>query len=164
MASPIKTRRESISAMMANPVMPSQGAAKFDFPCSKSSPSEGEPGGRPKPKKSSAVKVVTELFSTKGRKVKVATVALGSTWRRMMRVLESPSARAALTYSKLRVRRHSARTTWTSRTHENKSSTPKSTKKPGTMTEEIMIRRYSSGSEDQISMTRWKMRSVQPPK
>src|SRR5215831_288123 len=110
-ASPIKTRRESMRAMTTKPVMPSQGAVKFDLPCNKSSPSDGEPGGKPKPKKSSAVRVVIDPFNTKGRKVKVATVALGSTWRRMMRILESPNARAALTYSKLRVRRHSARTT-----------------------------------------------------
>ena len=97
--------------MTIKPVRPSQGAAKFDFPCNKSSPSEGEPGGKPKPKKSSAVSVVIELLRTKGRNVRVATVAFGRTCLKMIAPLASPSARAALTYSKFRARKNSARTT-----------------------------------------------------
>jgi hypothetical protein len=40
-------------------------------------PREGEPGGRPKPRKSSDVSVVIEPERMKGRKVSVATMALG---------------------------------------------------------------------------------------
>src|ERR1700736_459909 len=137
----MKTSSESMIAMTRKPVRPSQGAAKFDFPCNKSSPSEGEPGGKPKPKKSSAVKVVIELLRTKGRNVRVATVAFGKTCLTMIAPLESPSARAALTYSKFLARKHSARTTCTSDTQENNRRMLSSTKKLGVMIEEIMIKR-----------------------
>ena len=66
-----------------------------------------------------------------GRKVSVATIALGKRCRNMMVRLGTPSARAALTYSKLRARRNSARTTPTSATHENNSISPSRMKKPG---------------------------------
>src|SRR5664279_1111666 len=160
----MNTSSESMSAMTRKPVRPSQGAAKFDFPCNKSSPSEGDPGGRPKPKKSSAVKVVIELFKTKGRNVRVATIAFGKTCLRIIAPLLSPSARAALTYSKLRARRNSARTTWTSDTQENNRRMPSSTKKLGVMIDDTMISKYKCGSDDHISIKRWKTRSVQPPK
>ena len=76
----------------------------------------------------------------KGRKVRVATVALGSRWREMILKLDRPSARAAFTYSKLRARRNSARTTCTSDTQENSSKMPSSTKKPGVRKDERMIK------------------------
>ena len=71
-----------------------------------------------------------------GRKVMVATIAFGSRCRYMMVALETPSARAAMMYSKLRPRKNSARTRPTSDTHENSSRIPSSTKKPGTSTED----------------------------
>ena len=76
-----------------------------------------------------------------GRKVRVATMALGSRWRKMIPALDTPSARAAWTYSKLRPRRNSARTRPTSDTQENSSRMPSSTKKPGTSTEEMISSR-----------------------
>src|SRR5690606_22805898 len=76
-ASPMKMSRDSISEMLANPVRPSQGARRLFWPCFSSSPSEGDPGGRPKPRKSSEVSVVIEPLRMKGRKVSVATMALG---------------------------------------------------------------------------------------
>src|SRR5690606_19000255 len=82
-ASPINTSRLSITAMTVKPASPSQGACRLFLPCASSSPSEGEPGGRPKPRKSSEVRVVIAPLSIKGRKVKVETSAFGSTWRRM---------------------------------------------------------------------------------
>ena len=54
---------------------------------------------------------------------------------------ETPSARAAWMYSKLRPRRNSARTRPTSDTQENSSRMPSSTKKPGTSTEEMISSR-----------------------
>src|SRR5262249_28907444 len=128
------------------------------------SPSEGEPGGRPKPRKSSAVSVITEEDRMNGRNVMVATMALGKRWRNMMVRFDTPSARAAWMYSKLRPRRNSARTRPTSDTQENNNKMPSSTKKPGTSTEEMMSKRYSEGMDVQISMKRWNKRSVQPPK
>ena len=94
----------------------------------------------------------------------VATMALGKRWRKMMTAFETPSARAARMYSKLRPRRNSARTRPTSDTQENNSKMPSSTKKPGTSTEEMISSRYSEGIEVQISMKRWNSKSVQPPK
>ena len=82
-----------------------------------------------------------EPFRMKGRKVSVATMALGSRCLTMMARLESPSARAARTYSKLRARRNSARTTPTSATQENSSRMPSSTKKLGVMIAATMISR-----------------------
>ncbi len=74
----------------------------------------------------------------KGRNVMVATMALGNRWRNMMTRLETPSARAAWMYSKLRPRRNSARTSPTSDTQENNNRMPSSTKKPGTRTDDMI--------------------------
>ena len=71
----------------------------------------------------------------------VATIAFGSRWRNMMTALETPSARAAWMYSKLRPRRNSARTSPTSDTQENSSRMPSSTKKPGASTDEMISSR-----------------------
>ena len=57
----------------------SHGAAIFALPCNSNSPSDGEPGGSPNPKKSSDVSVVIEPFKMNGRKVSVATMAFGKT-------------------------------------------------------------------------------------
>jgi len=71
-----------------------------------------------------------------GRKVNVATMAFGRRWRQMIVALETPSARAAVIYSKFRPRRNSARTRPTSDTQENSRRMPSSTKKPGTSTDD----------------------------
>ena len=123
------------------PVSASHGACKLLLPCSSSSPSEGDPGGRPKPRKSSEVNVLIEALSTKGRNVNVATIALGSTCLTMILALDRPIARAAVTYSKLRARRNSARTTWTSDTHENSNNMPSRIKKLGAIIEATMMSR-----------------------
>src|ERR1700675_530158 len=137
-ASPMKINSESISAMLQKPVKPSHGACTFAFACDSNSPSDGDPGGSPKPRKSSAVNVITEDDRMNGRKVMVATMALGNRWRKMITAFDTPRARAAWIYSKLRPRRNSARTRPTSDTQENRSNMPSSTKKPGTSTEEII--------------------------
>src|SRR3954471_12388461 len=143
-------------ATAKKPVKPSHGACTLALPCDSSSPREGEPGGRPKPKKSRAVSVITDEETMNGRNVMVATIALGNRWRNMITALETPSARAAWIYSKLRPRRNSARTRPTSDTQENSSRIPSSTKNPGTSTEDNINSRYSEGIELQISMKRWK--------
>src|SRR5450830_644987 len=140
-ASPMKISSDSITAMLKKPVNPSHGAFTLALACESISPSEGEPGGRPKPRKSSAVSVITEDDKMNGRNVMVATMAFGSRWRKMMTAFETPSARAAMMYSKLRPRRNSARTKPTSETHENNSRMPSSTKKPGTSTDEMISSR-----------------------
>ena len=71
----------------------------------------------------------------------VATMALGRRWRNMITPLETPSARAAWMYSKLRPRRNSARTRPTSDTQENSRRIPSRVKNPGTSTEEMMSSR-----------------------
>src|SRR5476649_826457 len=137
----MKISSDSMMATAKKPVKPSHGACTLALACDSNSPSEGEPGGNPKPRKSSAVSVITEDDMMKGRNVMVATMAFGSKCRNMMAAFETPSARAAWTYSKLRPRRNSARTNPTSDTQENKSRMPSSTKKPGTSTEDMMSRR-----------------------
>src|SRR5215470_5081032 len=124
-ASPMKMSSESMVATVKNP----------------ETPSDGEPGGRPKPRKSSAVSVITEEDRMNGKNVMVATMALGKRWRNMMVRFDTPSARAAWMYSKLRPRRNSARTRPTRDTQENNNKMPSSTKKPGTSTEEMMSKR-----------------------
>jgi hypothetical protein len=97
-------------------------------------PSDGEPGGRPKPRKSSAVSVITE------RRHDERQERHGRHHRVRQQVAEhdgavrDAEARAAWMYSKLRPRRNSARTSPTSDTQENSSRIPSSTKKPGTST------------------------------
>jgi hypothetical protein len=56
------------------------------------------------------VSVTIEAPRMNGMKVRVETIALGSRCRHMMRAFDTPRARAAATYSKLRPRRNSART------------------------------------------------------
>src|SRR3954466_4003914 len=140
-ASPIKINSDSMMATAKKPVKPSQGACTLALPCDNSSPSEGEPGGRPNPRKSSAVSVITDEDTMNGRKVMVATMAFGKRWRNMITALDTPSARAAMMYSKFRPRRNSARTSPTSDTHENNSNIPSSTKKPGTSTDDRISNR-----------------------
>src|SRR6266436_3032379 len=111
------------------------------LPCESISPSEGEPGGRPKPRKSSAVSVITEEERMNGRNVIVATMALGKRCRNMMVRFETPSARAAWMYSKLRPRRNFVNATATTETQENNNKMPSSTKNPGTSTDETMSKR-----------------------
>src|ERR1700710_1461167 len=163
-ASPMKINSDSMIATAKKPVKPSQGACTLALACDSNSPSEGEPGGRPKPRKSSAVSVITDEETMNGRNVMVATIAFGSKCRNMITALDTPSARAAWMYSKLRPRRNSARTNPTSDTHENSKRMPSRTKKPGTSTDDRIKSRYSEGIAVQTSMKRWKPRSTQPPK
>src|SRR6202011_4495910 len=144
--SPMKIRSDSMIATAKNPVKPSHGAWTLALPCDSNSPSDGEPGGRPKPRKSSAVSVMTDDDTMNGRNVMVATMAFGSKCRNMITALETPRARAAMMYSKLRPRRNSARTRPTRDTQENSSKMPSSTKKPGTSTDEMMSSRETEGT------------------
>src|ERR1700738_3234405 len=153
-ASPMKIKSDSMIATAKNPVKPSHGACTLALACDSSSPSDGEPGGNPKPRKSSAVSVITDDDTMNGRNVMVATMAFGSRWRNMMTALETPSARAAMMYSKLRPRKNSARTRQTSETHENSRRMPSRTKNPGTSTDDRISRRYSDGMALQTSMNR----------
>src|SRR5260370_31123240 len=163
-ASPMKIKSDSMIATAKKPVTPSQGACTLAVACDSNSPSDGEPGGRPKPRKSSAVNVITEDDTMKGRNVMVATIAFGSRWRNMITALETPSARAAWMYSKLRPRKNSARTSPTSDTQENSRRMPSRMKNPGGSTADMIKSRYSEGMAVQTSMKRWKPRSIQPPK
>src|SRR3954463_7772996 len=160
----MKIKSDSMMATEKKPEKPSQGACTLALPCDSNSPSDGEPGGSPNPRKSSAVSVITEEETMNGRNVMVATMAFGSRWRNMITGLETPSARAAWMYSKLRPRRNSARTSPTSDTHENSSRMPSRTKKPGGSTADMIKSRYNEGIAFQTSMKRWNSKSIQPPK
>src|SRR6202158_5670472 len=135
-ASPMKISSDSMLATAKTPVKPSHGAWTLALPCDSNSPSEGDPGGNPKPRKSSAVSVITDDDTMKGRNVMAATMAFGNKCLNMITALDTPRARAAMMYSKFRPRRNSARTRPTSETHENNRSMPSSTKKPGTSTDD----------------------------
>src|SRR6266849_6310761 len=163
-ASPMKISSDSMMATEKKPARPSHGAWMLVLPCDNSSPSDGEPGGSPKPRKSSAVSVITDDDRMNGRNVMVATMAFGSRCRNMITALDTPSARAAMMYSKLRPRKNSARTRPTSDTQENSRRMPSRTKKPGTSTDDRISSRYSEGIAVQTSMNRWNPKSIQPPK
>src|SRR5258707_10071091 len=137
----MKIKSDSMIATEKKPVKPSHGACTFALACDSNSPSEGEPGGNPKPRKSSAVSVITDDDTMNGRNVMVATMAFGSRCRNMITALDTPSARAAVMYSKLRPRKNSARTRPTSDTQENSSRIPSRTKKPGTRTDDRISNR-----------------------
>src|SRR3954447_8986188 len=79
--SPMKISSDSMIATEKNPVKPSHGACTLALPCDNSSPRDGEPGGNPKPRKSSAVSVITDEDTMNGRNVMVATIALGNRCR-----------------------------------------------------------------------------------
>ena len=83
-ASPMKTSSVSITAQDEEAGEAEPGRLQVALALASSSPSEGEPGGRPKPRKSSEVSVVIEPVRMKGRKVSVATMALGRMWRNMI--------------------------------------------------------------------------------
>src|SRR4029079_14302129 len=137
-ASPMKIKSDNMIASQKKPARPSHGACTFAFACDSSSPSHAEPGGSPKPRKSSAVSVITDDDTMKGRNVMVATIAFGNRWRNMMGALETPSALAAWIYSKFRPRRNSARTSPTSDTQENSRRMPSRMKKPGGSTADMI--------------------------
>src|SRR5260370_22865044 len=139
----MKIKSDSMIATEKKPVKPSQGACTLALACDSNSPSEGEPGGNPKPRKSSAVSVITDDDTMNGKNVMVATMALGNRWRNMITALDTPSAPAAMMYSKLRPRKNSARTRPTSDTHENNRRLASRTRKPGTGTEHRISNKQS---------------------
>ena len=136
----MNTSSDSMIATMKKADSASHGAERLSLPSNSNSPSEGEPGGRPSPRKSSEVSAPIEELTMNGAKVSVATIAFGSTCLTMILTSPRPSARAALTYSKLRARRNSARTTWTRLTQENSSRIVSSTQKLGASSADRMMR------------------------
>src|SRR3981189_2740078 len=118
-ASPMKISSDSMIATAKNPVKPSHGAWTLALPCDSNSPSEGEPGGNPKPRKSREVSVMTDDDTMNGRNAMAATMAFGNRCRNMITALDTPSARAAMMYSKMRPRRNSARTSPTNEPQKN---------------------------------------------
>src|SRR3954454_20483273 len=89
--SPMKISSDSMMATAKKPVKPSHGACTLALPCDSSSPSDGEPGGSPNPRKSSAVSVITDDDTMNGRNVMVATIAFGNRCRNMMTLFDTPS-------------------------------------------------------------------------
>src|SRR5471030_2061268 len=73
-ASPMKVSSDSMMARLKKAVKPSHGACRLFLPCSSNSPSDGEPGGKPSPRKSRLVSAVIEEVRMNGMKVMVATI------------------------------------------------------------------------------------------
>ena len=135
----MKTSSDSMMAKVKNAVKPSQGACKFCCACKVNSPSDGDEDGRPKPRKSSEASADTPPVTAKGSTVRVDTMALGRTWRMMMTKSVTPSALAARTYSKLRARRNSARTSPTRPIQPNSTISPTISQKFIVQTAEMMM-------------------------
>ena len=133
-------QQHSITARTTKPVKPSHGAWRLALPCARSSPSDGEPGGRPKPRKSSEVSVVTsrqdERQKVRSRPSRWAGVAehddRGSTRR-----ARAPPGRSR----NCAPRRNSARTTPTSAIQVNSSMSRAATRSVGSMKLARMISR-----------------------
>ena len=123
----------------------------------------GEPGGKPKPKKASEVSVAIEPESIKGIKVNVATIALGSTCLNISFTFVTPSAFAALTYSKFLALKNSALTTPSRDIQLNKSIMNNKIQKLGSTKLEIIISKYNTGNPDHISINLWPNKSTLPP-
>src|SRR6185312_7223431 len=66
-ASPMKMSRVSTPPSTTKAVMPIPGACRLFLACATSSPSDGDPGGKPKPRKSSVDSNVTEPDRMNGR-------------------------------------------------------------------------------------------------
>ena len=78
----MNTSSDSITASVRKPVIPSHGACRFSLPCCSRSPSDGLPGGKPSPRKSSEVRATIDPDSTNGMKVTIQSVnAKGDTTR-----------------------------------------------------------------------------------
>ena len=69
--------KDKIKVKLKNPDSASQGASRLFFPCTISSPSDGEPGGKPYPKKSNAVKAIILAVKINGSCDKLEAKALG---------------------------------------------------------------------------------------
>ena len=67
------------------------------LPCDNNSPSDGVPGGTPRPRKSSEVNARMAALIRNGKKVTTGVRLLGRMWRHMICQLPTPSARAAFT-------------------------------------------------------------------
>ena len=160
----MKMTSVSSVARVKKDMTPSHGACRLARPWASSLPSEGASGGRPKPRKSSDVSNVIEPVRMNGRNVAVATIALGSTWRRRIRRSPAPSARAAVTYWKLRARSTSARTRPTSAIQLKATRMPSSQKTFDSTMLARMISTNRIGSPAQISISRWPKRSTLPPR
>ena len=68
---------DKIKVKLKNPDKASQGASRLFFPCTINSPSDGDPGGKPYPKKSSAVKAMILAVRINGSCDKLEANALG---------------------------------------------------------------------------------------
>ena len=96
MASPTKTSNPNIRPSVKKLVKPNHGAWRLFLPWLTISPKDAEPGGSPNPKKSKPDRAVTEALRLNGKKVIVATVALGNKCLNIIVWLETPRAFAAL--------------------------------------------------------------------
>ena len=97
-ASPMKVTTVRSMTRVPKALVTIQGAVRsVAVPCFNNSPRLGVGGGRPKPRKSSAVMDVIAEITMKGIKVTSVDNTLGRICRKMMRVLEAPRTLAAAT-------------------------------------------------------------------
>ena len=96
-ASPIKMSKDNVVASTIKLLRTSHGACRLFLPCDSNSPSDGDPGGMPKPRKSSDVNVVSDALRIKGIKVNAETMAFGKIWRKIITRSCTPKALAAVT-------------------------------------------------------------------
>jgi hypothetical protein len=96
-ASPMKVNSSSVTTSTPKVDSEIHQASMLFLPCDNSSPSDGVPGGTPRPRKSSEVSARMAALMRNGRKVTTGVMLLGKTWRVMICQLLRPSARAART-------------------------------------------------------------------
>jgi hypothetical protein len=109
----MNTSSDSMIAKVKKAVKPSQGACRFCLACSVSSPSEGAEDGRPKPEEVERRQRADRAGDEEGQQRQRRHHRVGQHVAEHDRPFDAQRA-GARTYSKLRARRNSARTTPTS--------------------------------------------------
>src|SRR5262249_43267056 len=108
-ASPMKVSRSKVKTSSRKVGTDIHHASRLSLPWRRRSPKDGSVV-TPSPRKSSDARNRIAALMRKGRNVITGVIEFGSRCRQMIWVFDRPIARAALTNSRLRLRRNSART------------------------------------------------------
>ena len=164
MPSPIKISKVRIKDNVKKVVRPIHGLWGLFLPCDNSSPNDAVPAGRPKPRKSNEVKIITELLSINGINVKAATMLFGNICFKIILDSFTPIAFADKTYSNFLPLRNSTLTGPTNVIQLNNVIISNSHQKLGIMKVAIIIKIKIVGKPDQISINLCINKSNAPPK
>ena len=129
--SPIKSREIKIIESVKNIVKPIQTASRLFFASLNNSPRDGEPTGRPKPKKSKLERATIEPATKNGNVEIVEIIAFGNICLKIILKSDAPIIFATETNSKFRTRKNSVRTSDDTEIHEKSNIIINSDKNDG---------------------------------